>query len=67
MTTTDPAGTLEEARHAMDAEPGSGIETCHGPRKTTVDLSDDGKYIVENDASSTIRRLHLDALPGDSS
>lgn len=64
MTTTDPAGTLEDAMRAMDAEPGSGIEMCHGQRKTAVYLSDDGKYIVEHEPNGFIRRLPLDALPG---
>ena len=67
MTTTDPTETLEDAIRAMDAEPGSGIQMCHGQRKTAVYVSDEGKYIVEHEASGTFRRLPLDALPGGNS
>ena len=64
MTTTDAAGTLEDAIRAMDGEPGSGVRMCHEQGKTAVYLSDDGKYIVEHEPSGIIRRLPLDAVLG---
>ena len=67
MTKTEPARTLEDAIGAMDEEPGSGVRMCHAQGRTAVCLSDDGRYIVENEPSGFIRRVPLDARTGRNS
>ena len=63
MTTIDPAGTLEDAIRAMDEEPSSGVGMCHEQRKTAVYLSDDGRYIIEQEPNGTIRTVRSSSPP----